>query len=299
MNNPLISIIVPCYNQAQYLSEALQSVLNQTYINWECIIVNDGSPDDTAVVAQEWVAKDFRFKYIYKENGGLSSARNAGLDEAVGIYVQFLDADDVLESSKFEKSLRKIFDFECDIVVTNFRMFFNDISESTDPFCVIKNEYLNYENIVFNWDYLFSIPIHCGFFKKIFFEEFRFPIELRAKEDWIMWMLIFKNNSNCIFIDESLVFYRQHYANMTSNRQLMEKSLFESLLISKSILENNEYEDLLILKLKRTFDQVDQATKKYRLIKDSNSFKFGFKVKRMLMKMNLLSFSKQVLNHLK
>ena len=82
--NPLVSIIVPCYNQAQFLPEALQSVLEQTHTNWECIIVNDGSPDNTEGVAQEWLVKDSRFKYVYKENGGLSSARNAGLDKVVG-----------------------------------------------------------------------------------------------------------------------------------------------------------------------------------------------------------------------
>lgn len=66
-----VSVIVPCYNQAKYLSEALQSVLDKTYENWECIIVNDGSPDNTEEVAKQWVEKDSRFKYFYKENGGL------------------------------------------------------------------------------------------------------------------------------------------------------------------------------------------------------------------------------------
>ena len=89
-----ISIIVPCYNQAQYLDEALQSVLDQTYTNWECIIVNDGSPDNTKQIAQKWVEKDSRFKYIYKENGGLSSARNEGITIAEGEFILPLDADD-------------------------------------------------------------------------------------------------------------------------------------------------------------------------------------------------------------
>ncbi|MFV8358229.1 glycosyltransferase family 2 protein, partial [Flavobacterium sp. XS1P32] len=92
MNNPQVSIIVPCFNQAQYLSEALKSVLEQTYENWECIIVNDGSPDDTKQIAQKWVEKDSRFKYIFKENGGLSSARNEGINYAKGTFILPLDA---------------------------------------------------------------------------------------------------------------------------------------------------------------------------------------------------------------
>jgi glycosyltransferase involved in cell wall biosynthesis len=109
MTKILISIIVPCYNQVQYLPEALQSVLNQTYSDWECIIVNDGSPDDTDIVAKEWLIKDPRFKYIYKENGGLSSARNAGIEIAIGTYILPLDADDKI-GKDYLKLAAKAFD---------------------------------------------------------------------------------------------------------------------------------------------------------------------------------------------
>jgi len=97
-----VSIIIPCYKQAQYLPEAVESILNQSHTNWECIIVNDGSPDNTKEVADEWVKKDSRFKYIKKENGGLSSARNAGIKVATGDFFQFLDADDLLEKDKLK-----------------------------------------------------------------------------------------------------------------------------------------------------------------------------------------------------
>ncbi len=99
--NPLISVIVPCYLQAEYLDECLQSVYDQTYSNWECIIVNDGSLDNTEEIAKRWLEKDNRFRYIYKENGGLSSARNAGIREAKGEWIQFLDSDDMIHKSKF------------------------------------------------------------------------------------------------------------------------------------------------------------------------------------------------------
>ena len=100
---PLISVIVPCYNQAQYLDECLQSVLDQTYQDWECIIVNDGSPDNTEEVAKKWLAKDSRFKYLYKDNGGLSSARNAGIKESKGEYVLLLNPDTLVQKDTFEK----------------------------------------------------------------------------------------------------------------------------------------------------------------------------------------------------
>jgi len=98
MHQSLISIIIPCYNQAQYLDECLQSVLDQTYQNWECIIVNDGSPDNTEEIAKIWVEKDFRFKYVHKENGGVSSARNTGITIAKGEWILPLDADDKIST---------------------------------------------------------------------------------------------------------------------------------------------------------------------------------------------------------
>lgn len=93
-NFPLISVIVPCYNQAGYLDECLQSVQEQTFSNWECIIINDGSPDDTERVAKEWAEKDNRFKYVQKENGGVASARNYGIENANGTWILPLDGDD-------------------------------------------------------------------------------------------------------------------------------------------------------------------------------------------------------------
>lgn len=92
--SPVISIIVPCYNQAEYLPETLQTVLEQNYADWECIIVNDGSPDNTEEVALAWSEKDARFRYLRKENGGLSDARNYGIKHSVGKYILPLDSDD-------------------------------------------------------------------------------------------------------------------------------------------------------------------------------------------------------------
>lgn len=102
LSNPLISIIVPCYKQAQYLSECLQSVTDQTYQNWECIIVDDGSPDNTENIAKAWCLKDKRIKYLYKDNGGVSAARNAGIAIAQGEWILPLDADDKINNKYLE-----------------------------------------------------------------------------------------------------------------------------------------------------------------------------------------------------
>lgn len=104
MTQPLISVIVPCYNQAQYLDECLESVLDQTYEYWECIIVNDGSPDHTEEVAKAWLVKDKRFRYIYQENSGVSAARNNGIENSNGEWILPLDGDDKIAKTYLEKA---------------------------------------------------------------------------------------------------------------------------------------------------------------------------------------------------
>ena len=115
-----ISVIVPCYNQEAFLDESLASVANQTYTNWECIIVDDGSTDSSALIAKAWQEKDARFKYFYQENKRLSGARNTGLTLAQGDLIQFLDGDDLLQPTKMEESVEAFKREQCDIVVSNF-----------------------------------------------------------------------------------------------------------------------------------------------------------------------------------
>src|SRR5690606_19624568 len=95
-----VSIIVPCYNYAKFLPFALDSILAQQLGAWECVIVDDGSTDDTGVVARAYVNKDRRFRYVYQQNSGLSAARNTGLKNTTANYIQLLDADDLIDAQK-------------------------------------------------------------------------------------------------------------------------------------------------------------------------------------------------------
>jgi glycosyltransferase involved in cell wall biosynthesis len=199
MNNPLVSIIVPCYNQAQYLSEALLSVLEQTYQGWECIIVNDGSPDNTEAVAQEWLEKDTRFKYIYKENGGLSSARNAGITIAEGEFILPLDADDKIGSEYLSLALDEFKkDSELKVVYCKAEKFGDEVGEWKLPYYSIKN--LATDNMIFcssiykrvDWEIVGGYDI-----KMIY-----------GLEDWEFWISILKNGGKVICLDEVSFYYR-------------------------------------------------------------------------------------------
>ena len=101
----LVSIIIPCYNQSQYLSDALKSVQDQTYANWECIIINDGSSDSTYEISQKFIDQDSRITYLYQDNQGVSSARNTAIQNSHGHYILPLDADDLISAHYIEEAV--------------------------------------------------------------------------------------------------------------------------------------------------------------------------------------------------
>ena len=97
MENPIISVIVPVYKVENYIRRCLDSLVAQTYRHLEILLVDDGSPDSSGAICEEYAEKDSRIKVIHKENGGLSSARNAALDVATGDYIAFVDSDDWID----------------------------------------------------------------------------------------------------------------------------------------------------------------------------------------------------------
>lgn len=116
--NPTISIIIPVYNTEKYLRRCLDSIVAQTYKDFECILVDDGSTDASGKICDEYAAKDNRFKVFHKKNGGVSSARNLGLDNAKGEYIAFCDADDYVKENWLSEFILRI--PICDIVVSGF-----------------------------------------------------------------------------------------------------------------------------------------------------------------------------------
>lgn len=115
MSNSLISVIVPVYKVESFLSKCVDSILAQTYRNLEIILVDDGSPDNCGVICDEYAAKDSRIKVIHKKNGGLSDARNAGMEIMTGEYVGFVDSDDWIEPTMYEKLLSNLNRFGADM----------------------------------------------------------------------------------------------------------------------------------------------------------------------------------------
>lgn len=241
MNNLLVSIIVPCYNQAQYLDEALKSVLDQTYKHWECIIVNDGSQDNTEEVSEKWCEKDNRFKYVFQENKGLSSARNAGLEVAKGEYIQFLDSDDFLNIHKLERQLA-CFNKNIDIVICDYFPF----DEETGTF--LRRRYMNpfpdiisYKNdIISKWESELSIPCHCILFKTklLNLKTVKFDESLPNHEDWVFWVQLFYSSFGISNLKQSLVSYRIHGNSMCTDNLNMNRGFILACKKNQSFFES-------------------------------------------------------------
>jgi len=127
LNQTLVSVIVPTYNYGHLISETLTSIQSQTYENWECIVVDDGSTDNTGEVVTDYSARDSRIRYIQQENRRQAAARNNGIGHSRGEYFQFLDADDLIERKKLEQQVGLLAESpELDIVYSNVRYFDNE-----------------------------------------------------------------------------------------------------------------------------------------------------------------------------
>lgn len=124
--NSLISVIVPIYNVEKYLQKCVDSIINQTYKNLEIILVDDGSPDNCPKMCDDYAKKDSRIKVVHKENGGLSDARNVGMEVATGEYISFIDSDDYISLDFYETLLQTMIDNDSDIVECSVVKFYEN-----------------------------------------------------------------------------------------------------------------------------------------------------------------------------
>lgn len=145
--NDLISVIVPVYKVEQYLNDCINSLVNQSYKNLEIILVDDGSPDNCPIMCDNWAKKDRRIKVIHKKNGGLSSARNAGLDVAKGNYYAFVDSDDWISPNMYEDMLNIFREHDVDIVAGKIDCY-NEETGKIKPFMEFPGCYIISNDII-------------------------------------------------------------------------------------------------------------------------------------------------------
>jgi len=214
MSELLISVIMPCYNQARFLSEAVASLQAQVFPHWECIIINDGSSDDTAQVGATLAATDSRVRLISQQNRGLPGARNRGLDEARGQLVHFLDADDYILPGMYE-NMAKIFQTRSDVSVVYSG--FQSVTASRD---LRRSTPVRPEPADVFHDLLESNlwPCHAIMVRKAAIDSVGpFDEALRSCEDWDLWLRIASTGGKFVPVNGEFACYRQLSDSMSSN----------------------------------------------------------------------------------
>ncbi|WP_449161420.1 glycosyltransferase family 2 protein [Streptococcus sp.] len=222
MEKQLISVIVPIYNVENYLRQCLDSVLGQTFKNFEVLLVNDGSSDSSGDICREYVEKDSRFHYFEKENGGLSDARNYGIERAQGEYLTFIDSDDFVNEKHLENLFLASRLTNADITIGGFSRFENgtfwlyqDYFSSDSLVSFTSAQAIQHLDSMFDVPFL-NFSIVCGkLFKRDLFKELRFQYGKYAEDQFIIWKLYLKARSIYTFNVDSYV-YRINNTGMSS-----------------------------------------------------------------------------------
>lgn len=230
MSANLVSVIMPAYNAEKYIAGSIKSVLAQTYSDWELIVVDDGSTDNTAGVVREFVNRDSRIKYIFQQNGRLGKARNTGIGNASGPLIAFLDSDDLWIENKLEMQLRVMAEKDVDVVFSNSYVFRDEnpaaetetLQSSTGQLC--GPEF--FDSLVMGP----QIPVLTVLLKRTaldrtdLFEEGR---EYHGCEDYDLWLKLAK--AGCVFygMPEVLARYRRHGTAMTA----IQSNVFKPMLL--------------------------------------------------------------------
>lgn len=208
-NQPLISIIVPCYNTEDYMEQCLDSLIHQSYKNLEIIIVNDGSTDDTDAKIQPYLSDD-RIKYIIQENKGLSGARNTGLDIMKGEYVCFIDSDDFIHKDYVKTLYENLIKTDADISICDFLLYYDDAPVDIETLPVeetldVKSRDEGMDCINTNYRYILAWN---KLYKAYIFDNIRYPLGKLHEDEFVAHHIFYKTNKS-VFTSRKLYSYRQ------------------------------------------------------------------------------------------
>lgn len=216
MKNPLVSVIIPLYNQKEFVGEAIESILNQSYSNIEIIVVNDGSTDDPSPVLEKYKED---IKLINQKNKGLAAARNTGIRHSSGEYIQLLDADDFLHKDKVQLQLEFNISRGSDISYCEISSYDNNTGRSS-PRNV--GEVKDMFSHLFNFWYTYPLPVHSLLIKKDVFNRFGlFDEDLKAVEDRYYFSKLTVSNVAFDYFQFMGGFRRLHSRNMNKDKILI------------------------------------------------------------------------------
>lgn len=237
MKQPLISVIIPVYNVEKYLARCVESILRQTYQNLEIWLIDDGSTDGSGKICDKYTQKEARIRTLHKTHGGVSSARNMGLEHATGDYISFVDADDYIESSMYEQLLSALINNKADISMCGVANVWQTgkRNEAGHRYPAEKL-YTNFREWMEDFSIYGMYGISCNkLFKKQMIGNTRFDTRLKRAEDVRFVFEVTKNDRKIIVIPQPLYCYFQR--NRSSVRQLKISYLASEYRVWKEIFD--------------------------------------------------------------
>jgi glycosyltransferase involved in cell wall biosynthesis len=273
MNSPLISVIIPCYNYGHFLSDALSAVKSQTFNDWECIVVNNASTDNTEEIVKQFASEDTRFKYICLLEKGVSKARNIGIQNAIGEFILPLDADDKIGNQYLGKALKILAGNKKIKIVYCRAELFGEMNGKWDlP--------------QFSWkDFLFENMIFAScLFRKIDWERAGGYDEFfnDGLEDWDFIIRLLKNGGEVYCIPDVLFYYRIHSSSRNSivvKDLALQKNIRESIFKKHKTLYEDHFDlkDLLWENLQLR-NKINEISLELNRLKSSRAFKIIKKI---------------------
>lgn len=213
----LVSIITPVYNSEEFLKETIESVLRQSYENWELILVDDCSTDSSRKIISDYANKDRRIKPVFlKKNSGAGFSRNSGIDNAKGDLIAFLDSDDLWHQDKLKEQLHFMKIKNVNMVYT----WYYNVNEKGQKISYSKTpKQISFILLMFN-NYILTSSL---IFKKSILNDIRFS-EIRKRQDWVFFLDILKSGVKAYSLDKCLVYYRKSNTSLSANKFRLIKS---------------------------------------------------------------------------
>lgn len=234
---PLISIIIPAYNIENYIARCLDSLLNQTYKNLEIIVVDDGSSDSTGKIIDDYESKYNNIKVIHKKNGGVSAARNSGIEIANGDYIGFVDGDDTVDEEMFEVLIDNAIKYDADISHCGYKMVF----PSRIDYYYNTGQSIEQDNELGLKDLIMGQRIEPGLVNKIYkrelFKTVRLNEKIKINEDLLANYYLFKQSSKSVFYDKCMYSYILRKGSAATSKININK-IVDPIKVRKEILED-------------------------------------------------------------
>lgn len=284
--NPIISIIVPVYNGDKYLSRCVDSILNQTFHDWELLLIDDGSTDKSGEICDEYAIKDKRVKVFHKGNGGVSSARNVGLNNAKGEWITFIDSDDEIPKDAFTDDCRS---FTEDLIIG---AYYVREGEKLHHMCLRPGLY-NKKNILEFYIENVSAPIFGVVWGKLFKNRqckgLNFDTNMKIGEDTLFVMQYLQRVADLRIINKDVYVYHVPNNFIVKYNLDIENSIYclnriylsyQGLKIRSKVFERRIFFDYKLFCQRHIYQDVNSWYKDervkyiYNLIKDSFSFKY-------------------------